>query len=124
MENNMAKRIKDEYTNIDISGFSPLGKGIMQGLREALAYKRGQLKEIDGVRIHKFTKPIIINIKALRKKLKLTQEEFAYFIHASPRAIQHWEQKTRQPDGPTLVLLHVLEQNPKAIWKVIQQINE
>lgn len=120
----MAKKIKDEYTDIDTSQCSPLAKGILQGLREALAYKRGQLTEADGIKIHRFgSKPIIVDIKALRKKLKLTQNEFAYFIHASPRAVQHWEQKTRQPDGPTLVLLQVLEQNPKAVWKAIQEIH-
>ena len=123
METTMPKKIKDEYSDIDTAELSPLAGGILQGLREALAYKRGHLTEADGVKIHRFnSEPIIVDIKALRKKLKLTQSEFAYFIHASPRAVQHWEQKTRQPEGPTLVLLQVLAQNPQVVWKAIQEI--
>ena len=118
----MAKKIKDEYENYDTTGMTPLGKSIFQGLREALAFERGQLTEADGIKVHYYpAKRPKVDVKAIRTQLGLTQEEFAILIHASVRAVQHWEQKTRKPDGPTLLLLKVLEKHPQTVWETLQQ---
>lgn len=114
-------KFKDEFENYDTSGMTPIGISVFQALREALAFERGQLTEADGIKVHYYPKPPKVNVKAIRAKLGLTQQEFARVIHASVRAVQHWEQKTRTPDGPTLVLLKVLEKHPKTVLETLQQ---
>lgn len=110
---------KDGLPISDMSDTSELGQSIIQGLREAVLYKRGKLTK--GVKVHSFpTEPVEVDVKSIRSNLGLTQEEFAAFIHASPRAVQHWEQHTRQPEGPTQVLLQVLAKNPDVVWDTLQ----
>lgn len=118
----MPRKIKDEFESVDTGDMSPLAKSVFQSLREALAFERGQLTKRDGVKVHRVApaKPKV-DVKALRSKLGLTQEELALFIQSSVRAVQHWEQKTRAPDGPTLVLLRVLEKHPQLVWDTIRQ---
>jgi putative transcriptional regulator len=115
------KKIKDEFEHCDTSKMTPLGRSGFQALRQALAYQRGQLTQADGIKVHRYlVKKPKFDIKAIRAKLGLTQEEFALLIHASVRAVQHWEQKTRKPDGPTCVLLQLLARNPQMVWDTLQ----
>ena len=44
-----------------------------RGLEEALAYARGEAKE-NAYRVHV---PAVIDVRAMRTKLRMTQEEFA-----------------------------------------------
>ena len=117
----MAIKLKDEFEHFDMSKMSPIGRSVLQGIREAIAYERGQLTEADGIKVHYYPKRPKVDVKAIRTKLGLTQQQFARVIHASVRAVQHWEQKTRTPDGPTLVLLKVLEKHPQTVWDTLQQ---
>jgi putative transcriptional regulator len=105
---------------VDMSKTSKLGISIIQGLREAVLFKRGLLTEADGIKIHRSKKTIDVDVKSIRSDLGLTQEEFATFINASTRAVQHWEQHTRNPDGPTRILLQILAKNPAAVWNTLQ----
>ena len=49
-------------------------------------------------------------IARLRKKLKLSQAAFARFINTTVKTVQSWEQGIRRPSGPTLKLLHIIEE--------------
>ncbi len=55
------------------------------------------------------------SIRATRRKLRLSQAEFARLLGISLRTLHHWEQGTRTPTGAARVLLRVASQNPKAI---------
>jgi putative transcriptional regulator len=113
----MAKTDKDGLPIIDMSDTTELGQSIIQGLKEAVLYKRGKLTEADGVKVYHYNNSEDeIDVKSIRSNLDLTQEEFAIFIDSSVRAVQHWEQKTRNPDGPTRVLLELISRNPKMVW--------
>jgi DNA-binding transcriptional regulator YiaG len=54
-------------------------------------------------------------IPATRRKLGLSQAEFARLLGISLRTLHHWEQGTRRPTGAARVLLRVALQNPDAI---------
>ena len=108
---------KNNLPDVDMSDTSELGQSIIQGLKEAIAYKRGELTEADGINVYHY--PIAsddVDVKTIRSNLDLTQEQFATFINSSVRAVQHWEQKTRTPDGPTKVLLQLISRNPQMVW--------
>ena len=94
---------------------SAIGDDILQGLKEAVAYKRGELTEADGVKKYTFPKvPEMVDVKAIRTQLGLTQQEFSGFVF-SVRAIQNWEGGKRKPEGSARVLLKVISQHPDVV---------
>lgn len=47
------------------------------------------------------------DVKAVRRKLKASQSEFALMIGVSVATLRNWEQGRRVPDGPALAVLRV-----------------
>lgn len=93
---------------------SNLFDGIKQGLQEAIDHARG--KEI-GARVHR---PRPVDVKAVRAKVGMTQEQFAARFGFSTATLRHWERGDRTPRGPALVLLNVIERNPGAVIKALE----
>ncbi|MCH7919527.1 MAG: helix-turn-helix domain-containing protein [Planctomycetes bacterium] len=60
-----------------------------------------------------------LDVKKLRIKAGATQEKFAHMIGVSVDTVQNWEQGRRIPRGPARALLHVFEENPKAVVKAL-----
>jgi putative transcriptional regulator len=59
-------------------------------------------------------------VRALRKKLKLTQEEFAMRFHLPLGTIRDWEQGAHLPDKAAQVLLTVLAKDPDAVARALK----
>jgi putative transcriptional regulator len=59
------------------------------------------------------------DIKAVRRKLKASQTEFALMIGVNVSTLRNWEQGRRVPDGPALALLRVAEKNPAAVAEAL-----
>lgn len=57
----------------------------------------------------------IPDIQNIRGGLGLNQTEFALLIGVSPRTLQNWEQKRREPEGPAKALLMVAARNPRML---------
>ncbi|SHI27116.1 helix-turn-helix domain-containing protein [Pollutimonas bauzanensis] len=86
---------------------------IKQGLQEAIAHARGNE---GGVRVHR---PRTVDVKAVRAKVGMTQEQFAARFGFSTATLRHWERGDRTPRGPALVLLNVIERNPVAVMDAL-----
>ncbi len=86
---------------------------IKQGLQEAIAHAEGRG---GGVRVHR---PRPVDVKALRAKVDMTQEEFAARFGFSTATLRHWERGDRKPHGASLVLLNVIERNPRAVIEAL-----
>lgn len=56
-----------------------------------------------------------LDIKGIREKYKLTQEQFATMLGISVRTLRNWEQGRRIPEGPAMVLLRVADLHPQAL---------
>jgi putative transcriptional regulator len=54
-------------------------------------------------------------VRAIRRKLKLTQKEFARRYGFSVSAVRDWEQKRRQPEASARVLLKAVEKHPDIV---------
>jgi putative transcriptional regulator len=89
------------------------GDSILKGAREALAYAKGAR---EGYRAHV---PDHVDVRAIRTKLKMTQEEFARRFGFSLAAVRQWEQKRRDPEGPTRAYLVVIEKNPEMVIEAL-----
>lgn len=59
------------------------------------------------------------DIAATRRRLGLSQTEFAAWFGISPGTLRNWEQGRRVPEGPARVLLRVIEREPEAVRRVI-----
>jgi putative transcriptional regulator len=85
-------------------------------LKEALAHARGE--DVPGMVIH-HVDVARVDTKAIRKKLRLTQEQMALALGTSPSGYRKWEQGQRQPSGAARTLLRVMEQEPEAVLRVL-----
>ena len=54
-------------------------------------------------------------IKTVRQKLNVSQNDFALMIGVSVRTLQNWEQGRRKPEGPAKALLRIASRNPSAV---------
>jgi len=88
-----------------------VGSSIRRGLEEAVSYARGHADEGAYI-VHV---PSAVDVRAIRAKLGLTQEEFASRFGFSVNTLRHWEQGKRQPKGPTRAYLLVIDRAPKAV---------
>jgi putative transcriptional regulator len=95
---------------------SKIADSIRRGLKEAVAYAEGKADE----RAYRIHVPQKIDVKAIRKRLDMTQEEFAGRFGFSVNTLRHWEQGSRRPEGPTRAYLLVIERAPKAVQKALQ----
>ena len=60
------------------------------------------------------------DVRTLRRKLNLTQEQFARRFQLSLGAVRDWEQGRNQPDHAARTLLRVIEFNPDVVEKALQ----
>lgn len=89
--------------------FDSLGKG----LEEAIDFAEG--KRINA-RVYS---PSPIDLKALRKQINMTQEEFAATFGIGLGTLRHWERGDRKPKGAALVLLNLVQKDPTGILDIL-----
>lgn len=94
---------------------SRVANSIRRGLKEAIAYAAGEA-DLSQYRVHI---PEHIDVRAIRIKLGMTQEEFAGHFGFSVNTLRHWEQDKRQPEGPARAYLQVIARNPKAVQRAL-----
>ena len=60
-------------------------------------------------------------VATVRKRLSLSQAEFAQLFNVSPKTIRQWEQGKRFAPGPAKTLLHVLSFEPQVVFSVLDR---
>jgi putative transcriptional regulator len=95
---------------------SRVADSIRRGLEEAVAYAEGAAD----AKTYSVHVPKAVDVKAIRTKLAMTQEEFAGRFGFSVNTLRHWEQGLRQPEGPTRAYLLVIDRAPKAVQKALR----
>ena len=98
-----------------VSSMSKAFDSIKKGLNEALDYSKG--KKGKAV-VHEFTS---IDVKNIRSKTGMSQNEFASAFGISVSTLRHWERGDRTPHGPALVLLNVVAKEPKTVLKALSR---
>ena len=63
--------------------------------------------------------PKPIDVKAIRKRVKMSQAEFARTYGISKRALQEWEQGGRQPDSAARAYLTVIAKKPAVVRRAL-----
>ncbi len=89
------------------------GECILRGARNALAFARGARA---GYVVHV---PEQVDVKAIRRRLGLSQRRFAERFGFKLDAIQNWEQGRRRPEGAARAFLRVIEREPEAVERAL-----
>lgn len=95
---------------------SKVGEGIIRGLEQALAFIDGTGDES----LYRVHIPPEIDVRAIRGRLGLTQQEFADRFGFSINTLRHWEQGRRVPDGPARSYLRVIDREPEAAQRALR----
>ena len=97
---------------------SELGDRIVSGLEDALAFSQGKRGKR---RVHRVTVPRRVDVKAIRKRLGMTQSRFANTFGFALHAVRNWEQGKRTPEGAARVLLLVISREPAAVVRALRR---
>lgn len=92
------------------------GERLLKSVRRARAYAKGETDE--GFVVHV---PNEVDVKAVRKKLALTQQQFAARFGFSYDALRDWETNRRQPERSARILLTVIDFEPDVVRKALGQ---
>jgi putative transcriptional regulator len=82
---------------------------LMTGLDEVDAFLAGQTAG------YKVTLPAEVDVKSIRKRLKMTQSRFSDTFGFSLDAVKHWEGGRRTPESSARAFLTVIAKNPRAV---------
>ncbi len=94
-----------------------VGERIVEGLEQAIAWTRGRN---DNVRVTLVHVPEV-DVREVRKKMGLSQAQFATKFCFPPATLRNWEQGRSHPDAPTRVLLAVIAKHPEAVEDVLRK---
>lgn len=89
---------------------------IKRGLEQAIRHRKG--KRVARLKLHV---PTPVDVKAVRERTGLTQEQFAATFAIGLGALRHWERGDRKPRGATLVLLNVIARDPQAVLRSVRK---
>lgn len=87
---------------------------IMEGLNEALAVAKGEAKPA------KLHVPPEIDVRAIRTKLSLSQDDFARAFGFTINQIKDWEQGRARPIGGVRAYLMIIDRAPKEVLKILR----
>lgn len=86
---------------------------LLESVKQGASILKGDLKP---KRKFHLTDP---NVKSIRRKLKLSQAQFARLMGISVATLKNWEQGRRKPDGPARILLGVAALHPEVLPEVV-----
>ena len=93
------------------------GSRIIASLKEAVDWVEG--KDVP-VRVTTVEVPTI-DVRAVRRRLGVSQAAFAANFGFQAATLRNWEQGRTRPDGPARVLLTVIDQHPEAVEDAIRK---
>jgi putative transcriptional regulator len=84
-------------------------RDMMNGLDEVDAFLNGETAG------YKVNLPAEVDVKSIRKGLKMTQARFSATFGFSLDAVKHWEGGRRTPESSARAFLTVIAKNPQAV---------
>lgn len=94
---------------------SQLGAELVEALQEVAAHVRGEVE----LPMRVTQAPDIVDVTGIRKRMQLSQREFADRFGLSLSTVRDWEQGRRQPDRSARILLRVIEREGEAVVRAL-----
>ena len=109
--------MKKRVGRVRATGRTKIGQDLIRGMREAVAWARGRKGAI------RVTEVIVpqVDVRAVRKRTGLSQDEFAAKFGFARASVRNWEQGRRRPEGPARILLAVIEHRPEVVEAVLRR---
>jgi putative transcriptional regulator len=89
---------------------------MMAGLDEVEAFLAGETAG------YKVNLPAKVDVKGIRKRLKMTQARFSDTFGFSLDAVKHWEGGRRTPESSARAFLTVISRNPTAVVAALHSV--
>lgn len=95
---------------------SKLGQRLIRVAKDARRIARGEADP----KTYRVFVPDDIDVQRIRRKLRLSQTEFASRFGIPAATLRDWEQHRRRPEGPARVLLMVIDKEPEAVIRALE----
>jgi putative transcriptional regulator len=95
------------------------GSRILASLQEAVDWVEGKDTK---VAVTTVMVPMV-DVRATRLRLGLSQAAFAAKFGFQAATLRNWEQGRTQPDGPSRVLLAVIDKHPEAVEDALLRVS-
>jgi putative transcriptional regulator len=82
-------------------------KALIESMTEACEHAEGKPQP---VRVHVVEIP---DVRAIRRRLRMSQADFARVYRIPLATLKNWEQGRRQPDAPAAAYLQVIANRPR-----------
>ncbi|MGA2293229.1 helix-turn-helix domain-containing protein [Bradyrhizobium sp.] len=97
---------------------SSLGKRLVKSAKEARTIARGEAD----ASTYKVFVPAKIDVKAIRARRGLTQEEFCMKYGLGIASLRDWEQGRFSPDPTARAYLTIIDRAPEAVEKALTKV--
>ena len=88
---------------------------LLQSVQQALEFEQGK-RTLKTTVVRLAPAPMAAReVKRVRETLHASQAIFASYLNVSPKLVQAWEGSRRAPDGAALVLLRLIEREPRIV---------
>jgi len=91
------------------------GKSLIASVKEGIASVKADLKGSEVVF------PVDIDVKAIRRATRLSQEDFSALYGFTIAQIRDWEQGRSNPVGAARAYLMIIQSNPEAVRKMLKK---
>jgi len=93
-------------------------KAILAGLKEIAAFEKGEHS------LRTRVVEVIIDVKNIREKLELSQEEFCRLYGFPLATLKNWEQGRRKPDLAARLLLGLIGTKPEVVAEELRKMRK
>lgn len=82
-------------------------RDLVESLTEAVAHAQGKPSAV------RVTAVEVPDVRAIRRSLRMSQQQFARAYRIPLATLKNWEQGRRQPDAPAAAYLQVIARHPR-----------
>ena len=97
-----------------VKTMSKFGKELIESMQQAAKHANGG--KVRGMRVTAVELP---DVKAIRKKLHMSQHRFAVSYRIPRATLKNWEQGRRAPDAPAAAYLLAIRRRPKEVMEAV-----
>lgn len=88
---------------------------LLESVKQGAAIMKGRRKP------SRIFKSPAVEVRRLRLKFGISQDEFAHLVGISVGTLRNWEQGRRMPEGPAVVLLQVASIHPEVLLEIARK---
>ena len=96
---------------------SAVGETLVESFSEAVAWARGEVE----LPVREYHPPENVDVEPIRRRLGLTQANFARVFGLNVATVRDWEQGRRTPEGPARTLLAIIARHPEIVREVLER---